>query len=186
MSVENLTSGLLGSAFGALLTFVAAIVTLWRTRVGDRRREAVRVEEREEERRDVVVAQMLGSLQALASEARWAPFMSGRASRHLLEATMNFYATQHRRHPEVAEWLLAQQQNYDSDLAEWRRRWWLPWVARRKILAVAHTLGELIGAITMWGAGDLPDEAFANPRQSPISIAQSRGQSRVHRIIDPD
>jgi hypothetical protein len=182
MSLENLTSGLIGSAFGALLTFLAVILTLWRTRVGDRRRESLRLEEREEERRDAVVAQVLGSLQALAIEVRWTPFMSGRASGHLLEATMNFYATQHRRHPHVAEWLLAQQQSFDQALSAWRRGWGLPWVGRRKLLAVAHALGELIGAIAMWGAGDLEDEAFADPHTSPMAIARSNAEAAAPTV----
>lgn len=176
MSLENLTSGLIGSALGAVLTFLAAILTLWRTRVGDRKREATRIDEREEERRDAVVAGVLGSLRALASEVRWAPLMSGRASGHLLEATMNFYSTQHRRHPQVAEWLLAQQLSFDRALNDWRRRWWLPWVARRRIHSVAETLGELIGAITMWSAGDLTDEEFADPKRLPLAIAEAHGK----------
>lgn len=90
---------------------------------------------------------------------------------------MNFYATQHHRHPEVADWILAQYQSCEAAIADWRRGWWAFWSNGRRLEAVGRHLGELSGAVVLWSNGTLPDTAFADPGRSPLSVARTHGSS---------
>lgn len=177
-TIANLTSGLIGSALGALFTFIAAAFTLWKTREADQAREAAREEERDEQRREAALASVLGSIRMLENEVRWAPFLKGRASAHLLEATMNFYAGQHRRHPEVADWLMTQYRHFDSSIRRWRRFWWVLGLNRRRLGNVGEQLGELNAALVLWATGALSDEDFADARRSPSDMLRQRDDAR--------
>jgi hypothetical protein len=179
MNFTNLACGLLGSVAAALATFAAAAFTLWRTRVGDARREGIRLAEREQARREEMVGQIVGSLQMLESEVRWAPLRQGRTLRYFLEAAMTFYASQHQAHPEVADWLVAQCNPFQSVMLRWQRTWMIPIINRRHLAAVGTLTGELNAAIVAWAAGEIPDATFKDPDRSPSEIAVAAQTGRV-------
>lgn len=180
MSISNLSNGLIGSVLGALVTFLAAAFTLWRTRVGDRRRGAAREAEREQDRRDALVGQLVGSLRMIEAEVRWAPLLRGRTMRHFLELTMTFYASQRPSHPEVAAWLLAQSTPYQAKLRRWQRVCLVPGLNKRRLREFGELTGELYGAIVGWVSGDISDTHFADPKRTPIEVAKAAGLGRPH------
>ena len=160
----TLLSGAIGSSIAVIATFSIAIVTFRRTRRADELREQVRDEERQDERRERVVAEVIGTFHGLESEVRWAPFLAGRASARMLEATMLFYLTERRRHPDIANWVLHQKDEYDRLVRRWRRVWWVPGLRGKRLLELGQFLGKMIAVLVTWAAGDMDDQLFANTR----------------------
>lgn len=160
----TLLSGAIGSSIAAIATFAIAIATFRRTRRADELRERIRDEERQDERRERVVAEVIGTFHGLEAEVRWAPFLAGRASARMLEATMLFYLTERRRHPDVANWVLQQKDEYDRLVRRWRRVWWVPGIRGKRLLELGQFLGKIIAVLVTWAAGDTDDHLFANPR----------------------
>lgn len=181
ITVATLLSGVIGSAIAAVAAFAAAGFTIWRTRVGDRRRESVRVHEREQERREAVVSEVLATLRGLEAEYRWAPLLAGRSNAVVLQATMRFYLSEREQHPSVAKWLLARQRDYDKLATHWRKVWWVPWLRRRRSGALAEFLGQTLGALVVWATGDLPDDEFADATRQPAMLTKAIAHARAQR-----
>lgn len=179
MTLSNLSSGLLGSVVGGLLTFAAAAFTLWRTRVGDRRRESRRLEDMDRERREALAVELIYSLRNLESEVRWAPLLSGRTQRHVLEVSLKLYLAERQQNPNVANWLLAQTEPLNNAFARWRRACLVPRVGRQRLREVGELTGQLVALMTQWAGGDVPDSAFKDATLSPLEIANAVGAANT-------
>lgn len=167
----TLTSGAIGSVFTALVTFGAVMVTLWRTRVGDRTREAVRLAEVDADRRRAVVAEVIGAFRAMEAEVRAAPFLPGRSDAESLRVTMLFYVSMRQEHLHIANWVLVRHQAYADVVQAWRRVWWIPFIRRRRLTNLVEFMGKTIGTLSAWAVGDLRDDWFEDSHRQPPPAA---------------
>lgn len=179
----TLSDGLFGAVLGASAVFTATVVTLWRTRVGDRNREAIRMAEVDLERRHRNVAEVIGIFRELEREVRAAPFAIARSQGAFLRAAMLFFMTQKPTHPDVAQWLVCRNDDYVVRLEKWRRLWWCPMIGTRRARNVAHLLGEIVAALVLWATGDLGDDAFSDEARSPADVARSNSATGAARAV---
>lgn len=175
----GLLSGVVGSALAVLGTFTIALVTFRRTRRADALRAEVKEEERQEERRERVIAEVIGAFRGLEAEVRWAPLLAGRASARMLQATMTFYLAERRAHPNVANWLLHQKDEFDRLMNRWRRVWWMPFVRGSRLGEVASLLGKIIAVLVAWSGGDIQDDAFCDPVLSANALVAREIDSKL-------
>lgn len=168
----TLSDGLFGATVGAVAVFGAAAVTIWLTRAGDRKREQARLTEGDHQRRLEYVAEVIGTFKDVEVEVRAAPFARARSQGAFLRAAMLFYVAVKPHHAEPAEWLLRRNDEYGLYVAAWRRVWWCPVIGRRRAGLMGTFLGEVIGALVLWSAGEIPDTAFENAERSPSEIVR--------------
>lgn len=170
ISWTTLTDGLLAAVVSGLVVLFAALLTLWRTRVGDRRREDTRIRERDTELRQRNVAEVIGIFTELERESRMPLFRKAHSQASFIRATMLFVMTQKAEHEPVATWLLAQNDRYGLMSQAWHRRYWLPWLATPKLKALGAFLSEVITALVLWAVGDLHDDDFEDAKMTPRRV----------------
>lgn len=171
MNWTNLSSGLFGSIIGGLLTFGAAVLTIFLTRRVDRSRDEARRASRAQERREEVVSELAAIFKALESEVRWAPFLGGRTLRQFLEAAFKFQMIEGNQSPAVANWLLAQADPLGQAFRAWRRVCFVPFLRNRPRNELGTYVGELVAVMLMWSTGGVPDAAFNETQRTPREVS---------------
>jgi len=108
ITLGTLTDGLLGAVVGGVAVFGATAFAVWRTRIGDSRRERARRYELDSDTRKRYAAEVIATLRELEREVRSAPFLAAHSQAAFLRVVMLFYLAEKAEHPLVAKWLLAQ------------------------------------------------------------------------------
>lgn len=177
----TLTSGSIGSGVAVLAAVGVAALGIW----WDRRRDArvAAAEERRDDRRDrqrlLRVAQQV--MPALAREVHWAPLLTGRSAMALLALAIEAQGTVADRHPDVAAWVLKQVNDLKAPRAWTYFGLFFPGKQRQVLNFYSNRLGEIVGALSAWGAGQIEDEWFTERLggSTPDEPSKQKGRAVV-------
>jgi hypothetical protein len=156
----TLFGGIFGSVIASTATLGVAIWTFRATRDRDQQREDDRARQADVDRRNEVIAELIGTLRDVELEIRGAPFRHGRSQGSILRASMRFYLMQKPLHPRVAQWVLARHDSYGVVINRWQRWWWVLPIHRRLTRRLGEHVGHTLAVLVLWSTGDIDDEEF--------------------------